>query len=154
MDQSINLLAKIKQEFDCKEVDLRTYSPLTLAFLGDCVYDIIIRTVVVERGNRAPQGLHKKKSYLVNAKTQKEIIESIQDLLTPEEEDIYRRGRNAKSYTTAKNASVGDYRKATGFEALLGYLYLDDNIVYKKIFTGLESINIDIHEMLIYRSTF
>lgn len=128
MDQSINLLAKIKQEFDCKEVDLRTYSPLTLAFLGDCVYDIIIRTVVVERGNRAPQGLHKKKSYLVNAKTQKEIIESIQDLLTPEEEDIYRRGRNAKSYTTAKNASVGDYRKATGFEALLGYLYLDDNM--------------------------
>ena len=128
MDQSINLLAKIKQEFDCKEVDLRTYSPLTLAFLGDCVYDIIIRTVVVERGNRAPQGLHKKKSYLVNAKTQKEIIESIQDLLTLEEEDIYRRGRNAKSYTTAKNASVGDYRKATGFEALLGYLYLDDNM--------------------------
>ena len=128
MDQSINLLAKIKQEFDCKEVDLRTYSPLTLAFLGDCVYDIIIRTVVVERGNRAPQGLHKKKSYLVKAETQKEIIESIQDLLTPEEEDIYRRGRNAKSYTTAKNASVGDYRKATGFEALLGYLYLDDNM--------------------------
>ena len=128
MDQSINLLAKIKEEFECKEVDLRTYSPLTLAFLGDCVYDIIIRTVVVERGNRAPQGLHKKKSYLVNAKTQKEIIESLQDILTPEEEDIYRRGRNAKSYTTAKNASVGDYRKATGFEALLGYLYLSDNM--------------------------
>ena len=128
MDQSINLLAKIKEEFDCKEVDLRTYSPLTLAFLGDCVYDIIIRTVVVERGNRAPQGLHKKKSYLVNAKTQKEIIESLQDILTSEEEDIYRRGRNAKSYTTAKNASVGDYRKATGFEALLGYLYLSDNM--------------------------
>ena len=128
MDQSINLLAKIKEEFECKEVDLRTYSPLTLAFLGDCVYDIIIRTVVVERGNRAPQGLHKKKSYLVNAKTQKEIIESLQDVLTPEEEDIYRRGRNAKSYTTAKNASVGDYRKATGFEALLGYLYLSDNM--------------------------
>lgn len=128
MDESINLLWKIKQEFDCKDVDLRTYSPLTLAFLGDCVYDIIIRTVVVERGNRAPQGLHKKKSYLVNAKTQKELIESIQDLLTPQEEDIYRRGRNAKSYTTAKNASVGDYRKATGFEALLGYLYLDDKM--------------------------
>ena len=128
MDESINLLWKIKQEFDCKEVDLRTYSPLTLAFLGDCVYDIIIRTVVVERGNRAPQGLHKKKSYLVNAKTQKELIESIQDLLTPEEEDIYRRGRNAKSYTSAKNASIGDYRKATGFEALLGYLYLDDKM--------------------------
>ena len=146
MDQSINLLAKIKQEFDCKEVDLRTYSPLTLAFLGDCVYDIIIRTVVVERGNRAPQGLHKKKSYLVNAKTQKEIIESIQDLLTPEEEDIYRRGRNAKSYTTAKNASVGDYRKATGFEALLGYLYLDDdmNRVLFLVKEGLKRIGAEV----------
>lgn len=128
MDESINLLTKIKQEFDCQEVDLRTYSPLTLAFLGDCVYDIIIRTVVVERGNRTPHGLHKKKSFLVNAKTQKELVESILDLLTPAEEDIYKRGRNAKSYTTAKNASVGDYRKATGFEALLGYLYLDDKM--------------------------
>ena len=128
MDESINLLAKIKQEFACEDVDIRTYSPLTLAFLGDCVYDIIKRTVVVERGNRAPQGLHKKKSYLVNAKAQKELVESIQDLLTFEEEDIYRRGRNAKSYSTAKNASIGDYRKATGFEALLGYLYLNDQM--------------------------
>lgn len=146
MDESINLLEKIKQEFDCGDVDLRTYSPLTLAFLGDCVYDIIIRTVVVERGNRAPQGLHKKKSYLVNAKTQKELIESIQDLLTSEEEDIYRRGRNAKSYTTAKNASVGDYRKATGFEALLGYLYLDDKMdrVLFLVKEGLNRIGADI----------
>ena len=146
MDQSINLLAKIKQEFECKDVDLRTYSPLTLAFLGDCVYDIIIRTVVVERGNRAPQGLHKKKSYLVNAKTQKELIESIQDLLTEEEESVYRRGRNAKSYTTAKNASVGDYRKATGFEALLGYLYLDDKMdrVMYLIKEGLKRIGAEI----------
>ena len=146
MDESINLLVKIKQEFDCKDVDLRTYSPLTLAFLGDCVYDIIIRTVVVERGNRAPQGLHKKKSYLVNAKTQKELIESIQDLLTEEEESVYRRGRNAKSYTTAKNASVGDYRKATGFEALLGYLYLDDKMdrVMYLIKEGLNRIGAEI----------
>lgn len=146
MDESINLLRKIKQEFDCKDVDLRTYSPLTLAFLGDCVYDIIIRTVVVERGNRATQGLHKKKSYLVNAKTQKELIESIQDLLTAEEEDIYRRGRNAKSYTTAKNASVGDYRKATGFEALLGYLYLDDKMdrVLFLVKEGLKRISAEI----------
>lgn len=146
MDESVNLLAKIKQEFECKDVDLRSYSPLTLAFLGDCVYDIIIRTVVVERGNRAPQGLHKKKSYLVNAKTQKELIESIQDILTPEEEDIYRRGRNAKSYTTAKNASVGDYRKATGFEALIGYLYLDDKMdrVFFLVKEGLKRIGAEL----------
>lgn len=146
MDESVNLLNKIKQEFECKDVDLRTYSPLTLAFLGDCVYDIIIRTVVVERGNRAPQGLHKKKSYLVNAKTQKELIESIQGLLTSEEEDIYRRGRNAKSYTTAKNASVGDYRKATGFEALIGYLYLDDKMdrVFFLVKEGLKRIGAEL----------
>ncbi len=146
MDESVNLLNKIKQEFECKDVDIRTYSPLTLAFLGDCVYDIIIRTVVVERGNRAPQGLHKKKSFLVNAKTQKELIESIQDLLTSEEEDIYRRGRNAKSYTTAKNASVGDYRKATGFEALIGYLYLDDKMdrVFFLVKEGLKRIGAEL----------
>lgn len=146
MDESVNLLKRIKQEFDCKDVDLRTYSPLTLAFLGDCVYDIIIRTVVVERGNRAPQGLHKKKSYLVNAKTQKELVESIQDILTSEEEDIYRRGRNAKSYTTAKNASVGDYRKATGFEALIGYLYLDDKMdrVFFLVKEGLKRIGAEL----------
>ncbi len=142
MDESISLLNKIKQEFECKDVDLRTYSPLTLAFLGDCVYDIIIRTVIVERGNRAPQGLHKQKSYLVNAKMQKELIESITDILTEEEADIYRRGRNAKSYSSAKNASISDYRKATGFEALLGYLYLDDRMerIFYLIKEGLNRI--------------
>lgn len=146
MDQSINLLAKIKEEFACENVDIRTYSPLTLAFLGDCVYDIIIRTVVVERGNRAAQGLHKKKSFLVNAKTQKELVESIMDLLTPEEESVYKRGRNAKSYSTAKNASVGDYRKATGFEALLGYLYLDDKMdrVLYLVKEGLQRIGAEV----------
>lgn len=146
MDQSINLLAKIKEEFACENVDIRTYSPLTLAFLGDCVYDIIVRTVVVERGNRAAQGLHKKKSFLVNAKTQKELVESIMDLLTPEEESVYKRGRNAKSYSTAKNASVGDYRKATGFEALLGYLYLDDKMdrVLYLVKEGLQRIGAEV----------
>lgn len=128
MDEGITLLTKIKNEFQCKDTDIRTYSPLTLAFLGDCIYDIIIRTIIVAKGNRTVNGLHKKKSYLVNAKAQKELIESIGDLLTEEEEDIYRRGRNAKSYTTAKNASVSDYRKATGFEALLGYLFLKDDM--------------------------
>ncbi len=143
MDQSISLLTRIKEEFQCENVDLRTYSPLTLAFLGDCVYDIVIRTVVVERGNRAANDLHKKKSSLVNAKIQKELIESIQDLLTEEEADIYRRGRNAKSYSKAKNASMGDYRKATGFEALLGYLYLDDKMdrILFLIKEGLSRVN-------------
>jgi len=128
MEESLSLLKKLKQEFDCEEVDLRNYSPLTLAFLGDCVFDLIIRTVIVERGNRAPESLHKKKSAVVKANTQAKMAESMLDILTEEELSIYKRGRNAKSYSVAKNASVSDYRKATGFEALLGYLYLQDKV--------------------------
>ncbi len=128
MGESLSLLSQIKEQFACEPVDVRTYSPLTLAFIGDCVFDLIIRTVVVERGNRAANGLHKTKSAIVKAQTQAEMMELLLPELTSEEESVYRRGRNAKSYTTAKNASVGDYRKATGFEALIGYLYLQDDM--------------------------
>lgn len=126
MEESLSLLKKLKSEFDCEDVDLRNYSPLTLAFLGDCVFDLIIRTVIVERGNRAPESLHKKKSAVVKAQTQARMAESILESLSEEELSVYKRGRNAKSYSVAKNASVSDYRRATGFEALIGYLYLQD----------------------------
>lgn len=126
MEESLSLLKKLKSEFACEDVDLRNYSPLTLAFLGDCVFDLIIRTVIVERGNRAPESLHKKKSAVVKAQTQARMAESILESLSEEELAVYKRGRNAKSYSVAKNASVSDYRRATGFEALLGYLYLQD----------------------------
>ena len=128
MGDCLSLLSLIKDEFSCEAVDVRTYSPLTLAFVGDCVFDLIIRTVVVGRGNRATNGLHKTKSAIVKAQTQAEMIEVLLPELSPEEESVYRRGRNAKSYTTAKNASIGDYRKATGLEALIGYLYLQDDM--------------------------
>lgn len=124
MEESLSLLEKIKRDFEIKEVDINTYSPLTLAFIGDCIYDLVIRTVIVEQGNRQPQSLHKKKSSIVKAQTQALFIEALTEDLDEKEADIYRRGRNAKSYTSAKNASIGDYRKATGFEALMGYLYL------------------------------
>ena len=124
MEESISLLDKIKKTFDCKEVDVRAYSPLTLAFMGDCVFEIIIRSVVVERGNRQAGGLHKTKSAVVNAKVQAQMIEALMDSLTEEERAVYKRGRNAKPHTVAKNASINDYRKATGLEALYGYLYL------------------------------
>ena len=117
MEESLSLLTQIKKEFNLGEVDLRTYSPLTLAFVGDCIYDLIIRTVVVERHNASPNRLHKEKSHLVKAQTQAEEKTEVRHLTLA--------GRNAKSYTTAKNASVGDYRKATALEALYGYLYLD-----------------------------
>lgn len=128
MEESLSLLKKLKKEFECGDVDIRTYSPLTLAYIGDSIYDLIIRTVVVERGNRAAANLHKKSIKYVNAAAQAAMAESVKEILSEEEESVYRRGRNAKSYTTAKNASVGDYRKATGFEALLGYLYLQDRM--------------------------
>lgn len=123
-----SLIYKLKEEFECAEVDIRTYSPLTLAFIGDSIYDLVIRTVIVERGNRAVNGLHKTKSNLVKAETQAAMGEVLFERMTQEEQAIYRRGRNAKSYTTAKNASIADYRKATGLEALFGYLYMTDNM--------------------------
>lgn len=128
MEEDISVLIKTREIFGCKPVDIKTYSPLTLAYIGDCIYELVIRTVVVEKGNRSANALHKATTKLVNAGTQCTMIESIQDILTEEEKGIYKRGRNAKSYTTSKNASVGDYRKATGFEALVGYLYLQNNL--------------------------
>ena len=124
MEESLSLLSLLKRDFGLQEVDLRTYSPLTLAFVGDCIYDLILRTVIVERHNASPNRLHREKSRLAKAPSQAEMAEALQEHLTPEEETVYRRGRNAKSHTTAKNASVLDYRKATGLEALYGYLYL------------------------------
>ena len=124
MEESLTLLKLIKRDFGLGEVDLRTLSPLTLAFVGDCVYDLILRTVIVERHNASPNQLHREKSRLAKAPAQAEMAEALQEHLTQEELAVYRRGRNAKSHTTAKNASVLDYRKATGLEALYGWLYL------------------------------
>ena len=146
MGESISLLGQIKEQFGCEEVDVRTFSPLTLAFIGDCVFDLVIRTVVVERGNRAANGLHKTKSAIVKAQTQAQMIEALLPELSSEEESVYRRGRNAKSYTSAKNASIGDYRKATGLEALVGYLYLMDRTdrVLELVKKGLALIEAEI----------
>ena len=110
--------------FGIEGKDIRSFSPLTLAYIGDAVYETVIRTIIVEKGNAPVNKLHHKASSLVKAVAQKEAMEKILPLLTKEEEAIYKRGRNAKSYTSAKNASVIDYRIATGFEALMGFLYL------------------------------
>lgn len=146
METGLSLLEQIKESFACGQVDVRTYSPLTLAFIGDCIFDLIIRTVIVERGNRATDGLHKSKSRIVKAQTQAAMVEALMEELTEDEKGFYRRGRNAKSYTTAKNASIGDYRKATGFEALLGYLYLTDQMerILQLTQRGLELLDITI----------
>ena len=90
------------------------------------MFDLVIRTVVVGRGNTNANALHRRTSHIVKAHTQANMIEELLPELTEEEKAVYRRGRNANSPTMAKNATMSDYRKATGFEALVGYLYLMD----------------------------
>lgn len=121
---SPGLKGQICEVFSLTDRDVRMYSPLTLAYVGDAVYEIIVRTILVERGNAPVNVLHKHASNLVKAGAQKEAYYRISGLLTGEETAVFRRGRNAKSYTSAKNAAIGDYRVATGFEALFGYWYL------------------------------
>lgn len=114
----------IKEGMSLDDIDLVNYSPLTLAYIGDAVYELVIRTMVVDKSNRSVNKLHKESAGLVKAETQANIIMALMDNLTGEEISIYKRGRNAKSYTKAKNATYATYRNATGFEALMGYLYL------------------------------
>lgn len=114
----------IKNVFDAKEIDADTYSPLDLAYIGDCVYELTIRTLLLHKGNAPVNTLNRKASNLAKAPTQSTMITAILDSLTEKEQAVYKRGRNAKSFTTAKNATVNDYRRATGFEALIGWLYL------------------------------
>ena len=121
MEESVEYL---KQLFDLPEVKVKQYSPLTLAYIGDAAYELVVRTVLVSQANTQVNKLHHAASNLVKAETQSRMIDVLEPHFTPEEEHIYKRGRNAKSYTSAKNASITDYRRATGFEAVMGYLYL------------------------------
>ena len=116
----------IKSGLSLEKQDICSYSPLTLAYIGDAIYELIIRSMIVTEGNAPVNKMHKRSSSFVKAETQAEFIKYMLDneLLNEEEMRIYKRGRNAQSYTKAKNASVTDYRMATGFEALVGYLYL------------------------------
>ena len=114
----------MQETFRLKEVDIREYSPLTLAYIGDSIYDLIMKTLVVNQGNKPVQKLHKETSAYVQAKAQSKMMRVLQEELTEEEHSIYKRGRNSKSVSPAKNQSVTDYRRATGFEAVMGYLYL------------------------------
>lgn len=122
-----DILSEIHGSFGGEETDIRTYSPLTFAYLGDAVFEIIIRTLIVEKGQRAANTLHKHTTKIVCAETQARMIEAVYDFLSEQEQNIYRRGKNTKINSAAKHASLSDYKKATGFEALCGYLYLQGN---------------------------
>ena len=104
--------------------ELNTLSPLTLAFLGDSVYEMFIRTKILSAGNRPANELHKIAVGYVKAKAQANAAHKIFDMLTEEETAVYKRGRNTNIHTVPKNADMADYRHATALEALIGYLYL------------------------------
>ena len=145
MEKSIGFefVSYMNELFEMEEVDIREYSPLTLAYIGDCIYDLIIKSLVIGNGNKQVNKMHKETSSLVQAATQSLMMRTMQEHLTEEEHAIYKRGRNAKSVSPAKNQSVTDYRRATGFEALMGYLYLKKE--YKRMLElvkiGLDSLN-------------
>lgn len=125
--------------FEGKEVDIKTYSPLTFAYIGDDVFDLVIRTIVVNKGNTSPNKLHNTVIRYVSAKAQAKMLDAINPLLNDEEQDILRRGRNSKPHTKAKNASSADYMKATALETLIGYLYLKNDMerIFELIKTGI-----------------
>lgn len=144
MEQSItrDFRDYIEDMLQLKEVDVNSYSPLVLAYIGDCVYDLIIKSMVINRGNKQVNKLHEETSKLVQASTQSLMMRTMQEHLNEVEHAVYRRGRNAKSVSPAKNQSITDYRRATGFEALLGYLYLQKEYsrLMELVKIGLDSL--------------
>ena len=143
---AVSLNDYINEKFDITSKDIRTYSPLTLAYIGDAVFDVIIRSILVNKGNTAVNNLHKRASSVVKAGTQAAFVKAIMDVLTEEEADYYRRGRNSKPHTKAKNATTMDYLDATGFEAVMGFLYLTDNMdrACELVNLGIERLGLDI----------
>ncbi len=124
MEEWINL--------DRPEEEINLLSPLTWAYVGDCVYELYVRTKLVNQTNSKPHKLHIETIKYVKAKSQAKILEKIYDKLTEEEKDIVRRGRNAENHHLPKNANVQEYRYATAFEGLIGYLYLTKKITRLK----------------------
>lgn len=129
MEESVKALTDLDrmiQAFELTEQDYRSYPALTLAYIGDCVFDLVIRTIVIFKSHKQVNDLHKKTIRFVKAETQAVMMQGLLDneLLTEEEKNVYKRGRNTKPHTSAKNASIAAYRKATGFEAVMGYLYV------------------------------
>lgn len=139
MEESLRFF---KETFKLEKVDANTYSPLALAYIGDAVYEVIIRTKIINHGSIQVNKMHKRAASLVKAEAQANLIKAILEELTEEEKAVYKRGRNAKSATVAKHATVADYRMATGLEALVGYLYLAEEFdrLVELLGDGLEKI--------------
>ena len=123
MEEILDYLLK---PFNIERKEAKEFSPLVLAYIGDAVYELIVRSILVSMGNRPVNKLNKDATSLVKAGAQSEIVKLISDNLSEEEYTVFKRGRNSSPHTMAKNASMSDYKYATGFEALIGFLYLDN----------------------------
>ena len=124
MDKGVTILDAAAEAFSLPDLIPENVSPLTLAYIGDAVFELMIRTAVVRNVNGRLKNMNRMAAGIVSARAQSEMMNAIEPMLTEQEEAVYRRGRNANSPTMAKHASVAEYRRATGLEALVGYLYL------------------------------
>ena len=122
-----DVIGKMRKDFEIKPMDVMNLNPLVLAYIGDAVYEVYIRTMLVINNKTNVNMLHKMSVKYVKAKAQSDIVHRIMDKLTQDEQDAVRRGRNAKSATAPKHADITDYRYSTGYEAMIGYLYLTNN---------------------------
>lgn len=137
MEESLNHL---RDHFPLEEKEIRTYSALSFAYIGDAVFDLVIRTMMVTKGNVRTNKYHQKVTGIVNAASQTRMAERILPCLSEEETTIFRRGKNAKPMSMAKNQSRHDYRIATAYETLIGYLYLTGRMdrIIELVEMGLE----------------
>lgn len=147
MNHTYSLLDEIHQYFPVDEKDIRSFSPLKLAYLGDAVFELIMRTIIIEETGGPVKNLHERTSQLVNAGSQSKLIQSLMEELTEDELRTYRHGRNAKTSSVAKHADIHDYRNATGLEALFGYLYLTGRMTraIELCRIGFDHLHIDVH---------
>ena len=122
------MLQEIKEKFETTKIPPSQIGPLKLAYLGDAVYELIIRTTLLDTQDRSVKKMNKAAQDLVSATAQAKIAKKIEPLLTEEEQSIFHRGRNTKTTSVAKHSDIRDYRMATGLEALFGYWYLSDEL--------------------------
>lgn len=145
MEESLRIFLDFyKEKMDLKAVDVNELSPLVLAYIGDAVYDLCVREYVLSHGSRQINKMNKHKTELVCAHAQSELVTWLigEGLLTEREIGMFKRGRNTKSVTHSKNSSIQDYRRATGFEALIGMLYLEEQLarMIELIARGIEHL--------------
>lgn len=141
MEANYNVFRAINKELSGE--DIMMLSPLQLAYIGDSVYELLVRTYLITKGISV-KNLHKATTNYVKAKAQAKFTHELEDKLTEEEKAIIKKGRNAKSNTSPKNTDIIDYKYATGFECLFGYLYLmnqDERI--EELFKEIKKIDIE-----------